>query len=104
MKATILVVLLCGATAAFAQSYGSVLQNQPVIVEVPSHDQHADFRSMAAPQYLNETRSTTYGQGVQPLWEFPVLQESVSLGEAARQLRQEHLMAKKAVKVFSDQR
>ncbi len=104
MKTAILLMLLFCATAAFSQSgvVGAVLQNQPTVLELPSHTEHASAIPLATPQYLNEPAGSSYGQGVKPLWEFPIREESVSLGEAARLLRQEHLLAKKAVKVFSN--
>ena len=106
MKTTMLVVLVFCASAALCQSYGTagvVLQNQPLIFEMPSHAEHASAVPLAAPQYLNGPSGSTYAQGVKPLWEFPVSGENVSLGEVARQFRQQHLLAKKAEKVFSDQ-
>ena len=106
MKTKILLMLLFCATAAFCQSYGivgTVLQSQPLIFEMPSHAEHASAVPLAAPQYLNGPSGSTYAQGVKPLWEFPVSGENVSLGEVARQFRQQHLLAKKAEKVFSDQ-
>jgi hypothetical protein len=106
MKTTILVMLLFSATAAFCQAtgaMGAVLQSQPMIFEVPSHPEHASAVPLATPQYLNGLAGSTYAQGVKPLWEFPVSENTVSLGEVARQLRQQRLLAKKAEKVFSDQ-
>lgn len=106
MKTTVLVMFLLCAAAAFCQSYGpvgAVLQNQPYIFEVPSHAEHASIMPLAVPQYLNQLSDSTYAQGVKPLWEFPVNEQRVSLGEVARQVRQQHLLAKKAEKVFSDQ-
>lgn len=106
MKTTILVVLLFCATAAFCQSsglVGSVLQSQPVIFEIPSHTQHASAMPLATPQYLSEPAGSTFAHGVKPLWEFGGDHESAPLGDVARQFRQQHLLAKKAVKVFSDQ-
>ena len=105
MKTTILLVLLFCAAASFCQSgpMGAVLQSQPTILELPSHTQHASAVPMPTPQYLNGPAGSTFAQGVKPLWEFGWNQESASLGEVARQLRQQHLLAKKAVKVFSDQ-
>jgi hypothetical protein len=107
MKTTIFVMFLLCATAGFSQSYGAaaaVLQNQPMILEMPSHVEHASATALATPQYLNGSASSTSAQGVKPLWEFAASEASVSLGEVARQLRQQHLLAKKAVKVLSDQR
>ncbi|HVO63061.1 MAG TPA: hypothetical protein VMT53_19175 [Terriglobales bacterium] len=106
MKTTILVMLLFCATTAFCQSYGAVgavLHNEPMIFEIPDHPLQASARPLATPQYLNESPGSAYAAGVQPLWEFPVREQSVSLGELARRFRQDHLLAKKAEKVFSDQ-
>jgi hypothetical protein len=107
MKTAILVVLVFCATAAFCQAsgpVGAVLQNEPVVLQLPSHSEHASAVPLAIPQYLNGPSGSTSAQGTKPLWEFPVSEESVSLGEIARQLRQEHLLAKKADKVLTDQR
>lgn len=107
MKTTLFVLFLFCATAAFSQAFGpvgAVMSNQPVVFEIAGHPEHASPQSLAAPQYLNESTGSTFAQGVQPLWEFPVLQEEVSLGEAARVLRQQHAMAKKAEIYFSDQK
>lgn len=106
MKTTILVTLLFCATTAFCQSYagvGAVLESQPMIFDIPGHPLHASAQPLATPQYLNEGIGSASAAGVQPLWEFPVREQSVSLGEVARQLRQDHLLAKKAEKIFSDQ-
>ena len=106
MKTTILLTLLVCATAAFCQSsgpVGAVLQNEPVILQLPSHAEHASAVPMSSPQYLTGPSGSTYAHGSKPLWEFPVSEETISLGEVARQLRQQHLLAKKAEKVLSDQ-
>ncbi len=106
MKTTILILFVLCATAAFCQSgsMAPVLQSEPTVLQLPSHEMHASLQGLAAPQYLNGSSGATVGRGVKPLWEFHVPEESVSLGEIARQLRQDHLLAKKAQVVFSDQR
>ncbi len=106
MKTTISILFLFCATAAFCQSYagmGAVLESQPMIFEIPSHPLHASVQPLAAPQYLNESTGSTYAEGVQPLWEFPVHEQTVSLGQVARELRQQHSLARRAQKIFSDQ-
>jgi hypothetical protein len=103
MKTMIVLLLVISATGAFAQSYGTVLNGDPVIFRIPGHPEHASMQEMAAPHYIVHATNGTVGFGVQPLWEFPVVSESVSLGEAARELRKQHATAKKAEKVLSDQ-
>ncbi len=104
MKSTIFVLfLLACATAACAQLNATVLSSQPVVISMPSHAEHASFQALATPQYVLGNSAPAYAQGVKPLWEFPLMKEAVPLGDVARQLRQEHALAKKAKKVFSDQ-
>ncbi len=104
MKLIISVLFLFCATAAFAQAYGTVLSNQPIIMEIPSHTEHASMHPLAAPQYILETSVPSYAQGIQPLWEFPLMSDAMPLGDVARELRRQHAFAKKAEKVLSDQR
>lgn len=103
MKKILLMLLLISATAAFGQSFATVLNNQPQIFEIPSHEQHASFRSLATPQSILESSSLNFAQGVKPLWECPLNSETVSLGETARLLRKEHDLARKAERVITNQ-
>lgn len=105
MKVTLFLLLLFCASAALAQSTAavSVLSNQPFVLEIPGHSQHASLQPMATPHYLVESSGSTSAQGVRPLWEFPVTSHTISLGEVARSLRKQHALDRKAVKVLSDQ-
>jgi hypothetical protein len=103
MKTMVFVLFLLGANVALAQSYGNVLNNQPQFVQFYTHAEHASTQPLATPQYILGNSSATSAHGVRPLWEFPVA-EAVPLGDVARLLRKQHELAKKAEKVFSDQR
>lgn len=105
MKLTMFVLFLCCSSLAFAQYGGvtAVLNNQPVVVQIPSHTEHASIHSLATPQYIFDGSQSNYARGVKPLWEIPVTSEAMPLGDAARLLRKQHAMAKKAEKVLSDQ-
>jgi hypothetical protein len=103
MRLTVLVLFVGCATATFAQSYGSVLSNEPVIFQMAGHAEHAAMRDLATPRYSLQGSSNMSARGVQPLWEFPVVSEAVSLGDAARALRKQHALGRKAQKVMSDQ-
>ncbi len=102
MKLTLAVLFLFCATAASAQ-YASVLNSQPVVIELPSHVEHASSQPLATPQNLLQRSMPTYAQGVQPLWEFPLMSDAIPLGDVAREFRKQHLLAQKAERVFSDQ-
>ena len=105
MKVSLFLLLLFCASAALAQSTAAVgvLSNQPFVLEIPDHSQRASLKPMATPHYLVESSGSTSAQGVRPLWEFPVASQTISLGEAARSLRKQHALDRKAVKVLSDQ-
>ncbi|MBV8477558.1 MAG: hypothetical protein JO266_12765 [Acidobacteria bacterium] len=103
MKSAVVVLVCLWAAAAAAQSYGSVLNSDPVIFEIPSHAGHASFQPLASPQNILAGSEPSYARGVRPLWEFPA-SAPVPLGDVARLLRKQHELARKADKVFSDQR
>ena len=90
------------ATAAFAQVGGSALSNEPQILRLPSHPQHASTVAMAPEQTLLISSGYVMATGERPLWEFAVLKPVVPLGDTARLLRQEHATAKKATKVWEN--
>jgi hypothetical protein len=99
MKTTLL-FLFCFfcAGAAFGQSgagYGA-LSNEPQVLQMPSHPQHATQKAMASEQSLLETSVLIYARGQRPLWDFAKLSEPIPLGDAARALRKERAAAKKA--------
>lgn len=103
MKTTLLLLFLFCAAAAFGQ--GS-LSNQPVVLELPDHPQHASYGAMASEHPLvgGSSDTYTYAQGERPLWEFgPVSDPPIPLGDIARAFRKEKLAAKKADKVLEKQ-
>lgn len=104
MKTTLFVLVIFCAAAAFGQT-ASVLPNQPVIVELPDHPQHAEHHAMATEQSLvgGSSDTYTYAQGERPLWEFGPVAEQPSLGDVARAYRREKTAAKKAEIVFEKQ-
>src|SRR5437660_9532335 len=68
MKTTLFLFCLFCAGAAFGQSttgYGA-LSNEPQVLQMPSHPQHAAQRPMAAEQSLLETSVPLYARGQRP--------------------------------------
>lgn len=94
--------LLC--SAAHAQT-ASVLPNQPVVIELPDHPQHAEPHAMAKEQLLvgGGPETYTYAHGEQPLWEFGHPSETMPLGDIARMYRQQKVAARKANFVFEQE-
>lgn len=97
----ILAILFC-ATAAFGQG---ALSNQPIVIEVPDHPQHASYTPLACEHPIVGGSSDTYTfeKGERPLWEFGPVSESPSLGDVARAYRKEKQFAKKAGVVLEKQ-
>src|SRR5438105_15800454 len=98
MKTTLFLFCLFCAGAAFGQSttgYGA-LSNEPQVLQMPSHPQHATQRPMAPEQSLLETEVLIYARGQRPLWDFEKLSEPITLGDAARDLRKAHRVTQKA--------
>jgi hypothetical protein len=100
MKTTVLALCFLCALAAFGQSaangvYGS-LSSQPVVIEFPSHVEHASPQPMAPQQSLLISSAYIHARGERPLWEVAPATYSLPLGDAARLLRKEHAAAKKA--------
>jgi hypothetical protein len=104
MKTTLFFLLIFCAAAAFGQTAG-VLPNQPNIMELPEHPQHASQHAMAAEQSLvgGGSDTYTYAHGERPLWEFGPVTQEPSLGDIARENRKEKMAAKKAEIVFEKQ-
>jgi len=102
MKTTLFALLFLCATTAFGQAGGSVISNEPQPLQIQSHQQHASPSFLQCEQTLLIASGSTYGRGERPLWEFAgkAIAE-ISLGDAARLLRNEHALAKKAVKVLN---
>jgi len=97
----ILAILFC-ATAAFGQG---ALSNQPIVIEVPDHPQHASYTPLACEHPIVGGSSDTYTfeKGERPLWEFGPVSETPSLGDVARAYRKEKQFAKKAGVVLEKQ-
>jgi len=104
MKPTLLLLtfLFCAA-AAFGQA--GALSNQPIVVEIPDHPQHADYAPMACEHPLvgGSAETYTFAKGERPLWEFGPVSEPTPLGDVARAYRKEKQMAKKAAVVLEKQ-
>jgi len=101
MKTTLFALFLLCASAALGQSVGaSVLNNEPVIVQVPSHQARATQHPLAEERSILFTSTATYARGERPLWEVAKPAPEVPLGDVARMLRQQHATAKKAVMVL----
>ncbi len=106
MKITLFVLLFLCAAAAFGQTGVAVLSNQPQIVTLPEHPQHAEHSDLACEHPLVGGGATTYtyAQGERPLWEFgSPYPEPAPLGDVARAFRKEKVAVKKAEKVFEKQ-
>jgi hypothetical protein len=99
MKTTIFALfLLASASVAFGQASAaaSALSNQPVVIQVPSHPQHAIYKELGHEQSLIEKSAYTFAHGERPLWEVAPVSEEVPLGDIARALREEHMKAPRA--------
>lgn len=103
---TMLVVfcVLCAATAVGQVGVGT-LSNQPFILQLPEHPEHAEAHAMATEHSIMSGGANTYTvmQGERPLWEFGPVSVEPSLGDVARAYRKEKLAAKKAEIVFEKQ-
>jgi hypothetical protein len=95
---TLVVLCFLSATAAFGQATvgASALNSQPVVTEFASHPEHAAPHPMGQEQNLRERSGYVVAQGERPLWDVVQSSHRISLGEAARLLREQHANAKKA--------
>ena len=101
MKTAVFAMCVLCASAAFGQVGGSISsQVQPLSFE--SHPVHASRQALATEQSLNGGETLVYAQGERPLWELATPVHETPLGDSARALRQEHLMAKKAAKCWQN--
>lgn len=91
------------STGAFAQSAGlGILSTQPQMLVIPDHPAHASQTGMAQEQNILVRSESVSAQGERPLWEVMPPPPFVCLGDVARELRQEHVLAKKAVIVWNN--
>jgi hypothetical protein len=102
MKITLYLLLLLCTAAAFGQT-ASVLSNNPQMLVVPDHPQHAEQHAMATEHSLVGGGTYTYAQGERPLWEFGPVSEPTPLGDVARAYRKEKASVKKAGTVLEKQ-
>jgi len=104
MKTILFVLCLTLTTIAVAQNNlgGTSLNSQVQSYNFSSHPQHAAYAPMSQEQ--NIIPSTGYGsaQGDRPASDFPQ-PEAVSLGAAARELREQHPAIKKSRVVWINQ-
>ena len=104
MKITLAVLFLLCTAAAFGQTGGAVIPNQPQIIEPASHPLHADVHALATEESLVGGGGVSYAQGERPLWEFgPVSDPPPPLGDVARAYRKERVSAKKAEVILEKQ-
>ena len=104
MKRIISLVCMFCTIGAYGQATAGVgaLNSQPVVIQLPSHQQHASVQSLGREQNLLQNSGMSFGRGERPLWEVMHPKEPVPLGDIARQLRKEHEAAKKATFVKQD--
>lgn len=105
MKITLCVLgIVCFAGMAFGQAStaASGLSAEPQIYEFQSHTGHAAQQGMGQQQDIMEQSINVQAHGVRPLWEVAKPAYVVPLGDSARMLRKEHLLAKKAEIVWSN--
>ena len=101
MKTTLFALLFLCATAAFGQA-GASLTSEPQPIQMPTHEQHANQKSMQTEQSLLFAFDSTSAKGERPLWEVgPKPAAEIPLGDVARLFRNEHATAKKAAKVLN---
>jgi hypothetical protein len=98
MKTTLLALCLLCASAAFGQAYPSLTP-----LEFADHSQHASAQPMSSPVNIL-SQSVVVASGEVPLADIPMPEiHETPLGDVARQVRKEHLTAKKAQKVWETQ-
>jgi len=100
MKTTLFALFLLVAATSFAQNVGggAVLDNQPQILRIPSHELHASQNRLAPEQTILFTANNITARGERPLWEAAGRPApEMPLGDVARLYRDQHAVARKAV-------
>ena len=93
-------LIFIAVAGASAQAGGGTLSNQPQILNIPSHPEHATVQALLPEQSLLQGSTVTAAKGELPLWDTPQKVTYVMpLGDVARFYRREHEVAKKAVLV-----
>jgi len=102
MKTVLLMSLLLLSVGAFGQCCQSTTIAPAVAPpqmgttwSPPDHSMHASRHGLAFEQDLKEPGGVTMAQGERPVWEVYNV-EQISLGDAARDYRKQHLTARKA--------
>ncbi len=104
MKKILFVLCLTLTTAAVAQNSlgGNSLNSQVQSYSFSSHPQHAAYAPMSQEQNIISSTGYSSASGERPASDFPQ-PESVSLGAAARELREQHAAVKKSRVVWINQ-
>jgi hypothetical protein len=104
MKPALFVLCLLSTSAAFAQYLGgaSYISSEPHIYQFASHEAHAAYAPMSQEQNVLAATGYSSAHGERPASDFPQ-PESVSLGAAARELKQQHSQLKKSPVVWVNQ-
>lgn len=106
MKKTLfLLCLLClvSSSAAFAQ-LGASISSEPQVYHSPSHSAHASYTPMSQEQNVLGGANYFAGQGEKSAADLPhAAVEAVSLGDVAREFRQEHAQSRKSRVVWTNQ-
>jgi hypothetical protein len=98
MKIAVFLLCFLAATAVLGQQSQAIgaLSNETQPLQMISHPARASQHAMATEQSLLDNSGYAYAQGERPLWELAPVTIAIPLGDVARELRQEHLTAKKA--------
>jgi hypothetical protein len=103
MKIALLATLVLCASAAFGQAaVSATLSAQPQVYSFDSHPGHAARMALAQESSINGGETYVVAQGERPLWEVATPVHEVPLGDSARELREQHLSAKKAIKSWQN--
>ncbi|MFY9905132.1 MAG: hypothetical protein WBX02_10965 [Terriglobales bacterium] len=104
MKKILFVLCLALTTVAVAQNSlgGNSLNSQVQSYNFSSHPQHAAYAPMSQEQNILASTSYSSASGERPASDFPQ-PESISLGAAARELREHHSAVKKSRVVWINQ-
>jgi hypothetical protein len=104
MKTIFAVLFMLCASSAFGQY--SAISNQPVVLTLPEHIEHATIHDMGTEQSLlgSGGSAVTVATGERPLWEFgSVKPPEPPLGDVARAYRKQKLTGKKAEIILEKQ-
>lgn len=102
MKTALLVFCLAFGTAAFGQVAASSISAEPTVTEFHSHERQAVQHDMARPGNVMEESNSFVEHGVRPLWELAPPSHEIPLGDIARALKQNHVVAKKSSIIWTN--